>query len=154
MAYGLVGVVLLCVLTPYTDLVIRGSWLAHNCLPVGALFLFLFLATAVNLLLGRFSPRAMLSRAELLLAYAMMLVASGIPSVGLAQQVIPLIVAPEYYAPSRTNWSTVLLPLIPRWLRITDPEAVRLFCAGRLVVEGARARIVEAEARTAPGAPA
>src|SRR5689334_22830190 len=35
--YGLAGVLFLCVVTPYTDLELRGSWLAHNCLPIGAL---------------------------------------------------------------------------------------------------------------------
>lgn len=129
-ACGVVGVVLLCLVTPYTDLVVRGSWIAHNCLPIGALFLFIFLATGVNRLLGRFGPRAALSRAELLLVYAMMLVASGIPSEGLAQMVIPLIVAPAHYAETQSDWSTVLLPLIPRWLRISDPEAVRLYFTG------------------------
>jgi phosphoribosylglycinamide formyltransferase-1 len=34
------------------------------------------------------------------------------------------------------------------------PEAVRLFCAGRLVVEGPRVRIAEADASTVPRAPA
>src|SRR5438132_13113411 len=88
---GVAGVMFLCWVTPYTDLVLRGSWIAHNCLPVGALCLFLLLVIGGNRLLRRLSRRWALTRAELLLIYTMMLTAAGIPSVGLAQPVIGLI---------------------------------------------------------------
>ncbi|MBI3947334.1 MAG: hypothetical protein HY321_15530 [Armatimonadetes bacterium] len=129
-AYGLAGVLLLCLITPYTDLVVRGSWIAHNCLPVGVLCLFLLLVTGINRLLGRFSARAMLSRAELLLVYAMMLVAAGIPSVGLTQVAVAMIAAPAHYANATNGWETTLLPLIPRWLRVSDEAALRAYFQG------------------------
>src|SRR5436305_313314 len=94
---GLAGVLFLCVVTPYTDLALRGSWLAHNCLPTGALCLFLLMVTVGNRLLRRLSRRWALTRTELLLVYTMMLVAAGIPSVGLTQPVLGLVAAPAYY---------------------------------------------------------
>src|SRR2546421_413348 len=123
--YGLAGVLFLCVATPYTDLVLRGSWLAHNCLPTGALCLFLLLVTLWNRLLRWLAPGGALSRAELLLVYTMMLVAAGIPSVGFTQPLLGLIVAPAYYASDSNEWARRLYPLIPPWLRVQDIEAAR-----------------------------
>lgn len=125
--YGVAGVLFLCIATPYTDLVLRGSWLAHNCLPIGALCVFLLLVIGGNRLLRRLSRRWALTRAELLLIYTMMLTAAGIPSVGLAQPVIGLIVAPTYYASGSNDWAAKLHPLIPAWLRVADTEAARAF---------------------------
>lgn len=129
-ACGLLGVLLLCVITPYTDLALRGSWIAHNCLPIGVLSFFLLGVTVGNRLLRRCSARWALTRGELLLVYVMMLTVAGIPSVGLAQCVIGLIIAPAYYANGSNQWATLLLPLVPDWLRVTDPAAISAFYNG------------------------
>src|SRR5262245_38209241 len=95
---GLAGVAVLCAVTPYSDLLLRGSSIAHNCLPIGALVLLLILTAGVNRLLARLGPRWAFTRAEILLIYVMLLVAAGIPSVGLTQCVLGVTVAPTYYA--------------------------------------------------------
>ena len=56
LAVGLLLVAALCVATVYSDLVLQGSWIAHNALPIGALTLFLLLVTTGNRLVGRFRP--------------------------------------------------------------------------------------------------
>src|SRR5438067_6600746 len=71
---GLIGVGTLRVLTIYSDLVLQGSWIAHNALPIGALTLFLLLVTVGNRLAGLLHPSWELTRAEALLVYAMLLV--------------------------------------------------------------------------------
>jgi hypothetical protein len=108
----------------------RGTWVAHNCLPIGALILLLFLVSGVNRVLVRRLPRWALTRAELLLIYVMLLVASGIPSVGLTQCVLGVTVAPTYYANGSNQWATRLHPLMPEWLRLVDADAVRAYFHG------------------------
>src|SRR5438034_5117143 len=93
---GLIGVGTLCVLTIDSDLVLQGSWIAHNSLPIGALTLFLLLVVVGNRLAQRVRPAWALTRAEALLVYAMLLVAAGIPSVGLTLPVLSVAVAPAY----------------------------------------------------------
>ena len=126
LAVGLLLVAALCVATVYSDLVLQGSWIAHNALPIGALTLFLLLVTTGNRLVGRFRPAWALSRAETLLIYAMLLVASGIPSVGFTLPALSVAVAPAYYhvAEDAVNSNTA------SWLRVEDPDAIREYFDG------------------------
>lgn len=133
---GLAGVALLCGVTPYSDLMLRGSWIAHNCLPIGALVLLLAVVSLLNPALARWRPAVALTRAEILLAYTMWLVAAGIPSVGLIPGVLGVTVAPTYYANEGNGWATRLHPLMPAWLRIEDAEAVRAYFHGAAPGEG------------------
>jgi hypothetical protein len=116
----------LCVATVYSDLVLRGSWIAHNALPIGALTLFLLLVTIGNRLAGRLRPAWMLTRAEALLVYAMLLVAAGIPSVGLTLMVLTAAVGPAYYETA----DEAVAASTADWLRVGDPQAVRQFYHG------------------------
>jgi hypothetical protein len=127
---GLAGVAVLCAVTPYSDLLLRGSWIAHNCLPIGALVLLLILTTGINRLLVRLRRTWAFTRAELMLVYVMLLVAAGIPSVGLAQCVLGVTVAPTYYANGTNDWANQLHPLLPAWLRLVDEDAIRAYFNG------------------------
>jgi hypothetical protein len=120
------AVAALCVSTVYSDLVLQGSWIAHNALPIGALTLFLLIVSLGNRIAARLGPRWALSRAEALLIYAMLLVASGIPSVGLTFPVLSVAVAPAYY---NVAVEAVARDAAP-WLRVTDPDAVRQYFHG------------------------
>ncbi len=140
LAVGLVGVAALCVTTVYADLALQGSWIAHNALPIGALTLFLLLVAVGNRLAAWARPGWALARSEALLVYAMLLVASGIPSVGLVLPVISVAVAPAYYGraveggeASAPGWEKVNEALAhgtAGWLRVQDPEAVRQYFHG------------------------
>ena len=124
---GLLGVAALCGATVYSDLVLQGSWIAHNALPIGALTLFLMLVTVGNRLARRLRPGWAVSRAEALLVYAMLLVAAGIPSVGLTMMVLTVAVAPFYY---KDTAAEALKATTAGWLRVNDPDAVRQFYLG------------------------
>jgi hypothetical protein len=60
----------------------------------------------------------------------MLLVAAGIPSVGLAQCVLGVTVAPTYYANATNDWANQLHPLLPAWLRLVDEGAIRAYFNG------------------------
>ena len=78
---GTVSVLLIAVGTPYSDLVMQGTWIGLTAFPISAFFLLLIIAGLLNVI-----PRKLgvgLKSNELLVIYAMMLVAAGIPSFGL-----------------------------------------------------------------------
>jgi hypothetical protein len=123
---GLLGVAALCWATVTSDLILRGSWIAHNALPIGALTLFLLLITVGNRLLGSWRRDWMLDRSEALLVYAMLLVAAGIPSVGLTFMVLTAAVGPAYYGKA----ADAVAATTASWLRVNDAGAVRQFYHG------------------------
>jgi len=73
---GLAAAVFVALFTPYSDLVMQGTWVGLTSFPISAFFV-LCILVGFNALLSRLSKG--LKPAELLLAYAMALVAAGIP---------------------------------------------------------------------------
>ena len=113
-AIGIVCVLLIAVATPYTDLVVQGTWLGLTSFPISAFFVLIVLAGALNVI-----PRAFgvgLATAELLAIYSMALVAAGIPSFGLTGLLIPYMAGPFYFATPENGWSETLWPLLPEWV--------------------------------------
>lgn len=112
-AIGLLCALLLAVATPFSDLVLRGTWVGLTAFPVSALFV-LLVAVALNIV-----PRRLgigLSSAELIVIYAMSLVAAGIPSFGLTGLLIPYIAGPFYFASPENKWEQTLWENWPQWL--------------------------------------
>ena len=133
---GLVGVVLISVVTIYSDLYLAASDLAETYLPTGV-FLFFLLLLGINTilhgrLLGRFSPeRALgLTSSEMMLAYTTMLVASFIPTTGFAQRVVPHVMTLYYYATPVNEWQIVHWSNIPDWLVPQGENVVDWFFQG------------------------
>jgi len=88
---GLALTALIAFVTPYSDLLIRGTWMACSHLPMAPLLMFMFMITVVNTFLHRAFPRAALTHAELMTIYVVMLVGALLPSFGLAAYLIPTI---------------------------------------------------------------
>ena len=129
----LLGVLLcLCIAlgAPYSNMVLRGSYLALDFSTPGAIFLFFILTGGVNVALGIIRPGLALDRGELLVVYIMMIVATAIPTLGLTEYLLPIITAPQYYATPENEWATLVLPHIPKWVVPQDGEAVKWFYEG------------------------
>lgn len=128
---------LLCVVIgagePYAVGVLHTSPLCADFSTGGALFLFFILTFVVNGLLLRLAPRCALNSSELLVCYAMMIVASAIPSWGFMMNVIPQIASPVYYANATNRWEEEVIPFVPRWLFVWDRDAVFKFFEGKRV---------------------
>jgi len=96
----------------------------------------LFMLTA----LGRSLPFrwARLSRGELLVIYAVVLVGGPLVSHGTLFWMIPKVIA--YYQAARVNilWQQAFLPLIPTWFGPSSPEAVEGFFEGHARVPWAQ----------------
>ena len=120
---GTVSVLLIAVGTPYSDLVMQGTWVGLTAFPISAFFLLLIIAGLLNVI-----PRKLgvgLRSNELLVIYAMMLVAAGIPSFGLTGLLIPYMAGPLYFATAENGWEESLWPHLPDWLHPSPGTATR-----------------------------
>lgn len=120
-AIGICCVVLLCIATPLSDMLVQSTWLASCHLPIGALVMFLGLVAGLNTALCRLRGRLALRREELVAIYAMMLVGAGIPSFGLAAYLIPTLIGANYFATPESKWAELFYKYIPKWLVPWNP---------------------------------
>lgn len=128
---GLLLGVFLCIVTPYTDLIMRTSMIACDHLPIGVLTLFLLLVALANPVLRRLPLVRPFSSAELITIYAMMLVVAGIPSFGLAAYLFPIVTARYYYSPADSGGGSALIhQFVPRWFAPRDDLAIKSFYEG------------------------
>ena len=121
---GALVMTLFSFVTPYSDYYLKGTFVAGNHFPLGAVFIFGLLALGVNSFLRRFWPGSELSLGELIVIWSMMIVSSGIPSSGLMRYWFSLQVGPYYYATPENQWEALFLQHIPKWLvPSTDPNS-------------------------------
>src|SRR5690606_2314182 len=105
---GMAGVAGLCLLTPYNDYVLWNSFLVGNSLPLGAVMLLFLLAALVNGPLSRWKPAWMLTRGELGIIMAMMLVGSSLPSSALMRYFPGTLILPFHLAGSSSEVAALL----------------------------------------------
>lgn len=128
---GLICVAILCVVTPYTDLVMQGSGIVANHLPIGVTFIFLVLVFFINTVLRWLGRRWAFTRAELILILIMMLVASSIPGTGYALLALSVPGGLHYYATEENKWASRFIdPYVPSTLVPPDGPAVKWFYEG------------------------
>lgn len=87
--------------------------------------LFLVLLTVINSILRRSFGGLALSRAELLVVYVMLTVATAIVSIDFLDVLVPMMTFPFRAATPENGWSQLILPHIPSWIGVSDPDAVR-----------------------------
>jgi len=108
----------------YGSNVIGGSMLAANFTTGAAFFLFFFLVGGVNTMLRVVRRSSALKGGELAAIYAMMMIASTIPTLGLMGYIPPVLTAPFYYATPENNWVDTIQPLVPEWM-VPDPAVAK-----------------------------
>lgn len=131
---GLIAVPVVCFAVSWAELVLMTLQVGYLQMPPAVIALLLVgvaLNAAVKSALGR---RIALSAQELLIAYAMMVVAAMVSSRGLIEKLIPLLVAPNYFADSSNDWRNLYFSHIRQYLVHFDVKgaekqdiAVRLF---------------------------
>ena len=135
---GLLLIAAMCAVTPYNNYYLQNTKIAGNHLPVGSIFGILLLIFLVNVPLRKLmrSGRFAFSALELTVIWIMLIVAVGIPSMGLLQFLLPSLVAVRYFATTENDWSETLHPHVPEWLVVTEPQAVTDFYEGIGAAEG------------------
>ena len=127
---GLAWVIVQAMVTPYNTFYIQGSKLAGNHFPAGAMIILLFMTFVVNTILRRVKLGWQLRPGELLTVWIMLVVASGMPSMGFGQFLYPCLVVPIYFASPENDWENILHQYIPRSLIVWDKGAVDDFYEG------------------------
>jgi len=85
----------------------------------------------INVAVRRLLPRAALSRQELLVVYGMTATGSSLVGHDYMQMLVPTIPHVAYFASPSNNWSSVIAPLLPPQLTITElTDGVRAFELG------------------------
>ena len=109
----------------YAELIIHGTQISLTYPPIGGFLVFLVIYAFFNILLRAVYRPAALSRAELLVVFTMIVMASGIASIDLAQKLIPMIAGPYYYCTEEKRYAAAFLDTIPPWIAPSDPVVVR-----------------------------
>lgn len=114
---GLLGVVLICSVTPYNDYALDNTFLVGNNLPIGVVMLTFLFVVFINNPLHRWWPHRALTSGELAVALSMTLVSCALPSSGLMRYFPPSLVSPFYHALSdRPFLQQAEAAQLPRWL--------------------------------------
>lgn len=114
---GMIGVAIICLLTPYNDYVLWNTFMVGNSLPLAAMMLTFLLAALVNGPLSLWKPRWMLSAGELGIIMAMMLVCSALPASALMRYFPGSLVYPFFNASSNAEMLGLLSRMdLPDWL--------------------------------------
>ncbi len=116
----------------YAELIIHGTQITLTYPPIGGFFVFLCIYLFFNVLLRAVRPYLALTRPELIVVFTMVVMASGIASIDLAQKLLPMISGPYYYASPANRYEEILLPFIPAWIAPRDPTTVRGLYEGSL----------------------
>lgn len=115
---------------PYTMHVLHASYLALDfSTPAATALLFLVVAVA-NPILRRLRPGWALSPNELVVVYAMLILASAVVEMGLSSQLLPIIATPAYYATPENNWHELFVNRLPAGVILHNSEAARRFFEG------------------------
>ena len=127
---GLALSVCLAVALPYNEMLIKGSRLAlSSCTPAAFFLLFLWLVL-VNPLLRLVRRSWALSRVELLVVFAMTMVATAVPTRGVTGMLLGMVGGTHYYASPENQWAELVLPHVPSWMIVQGAPGLRHFFEG------------------------
>lgn len=131
------GIVIGCLLAlgiaigaPYGRQVIQGTSLALTSATPAAFFLFFVLLLTLHILLGFCRRSWRFTRGELLTVFILIMIASAIPTKGVAGLLLPMITGTYYYAAPENAWVDTIHPYLPTWLLVDDFQAVKGFYEG------------------------
>ena len=127
---GVILVLAISLISPWAILLVKGSQLTSNAIPLIAV-LFLFLLTALVVPLIKLLPGIRpLSGTELITVYVMMLVGSVVVTTGFTGSFLSVITGASYYATPENSWGDLFVRTIHPWLAPSSEEAIRYFYEG------------------------
>ena len=129
----LIGIILvgaIGLISPWAILLVKGSQLTSNAIPIIAV-LFLFLLVVVVTPLLKVLPLVRpLSGTELITVYVMMLIGSVVVTTGFTGSFLSVITGAFYYATPENGWEELFVRTIHPWLAPSSEEAIRYFYEG------------------------
>ncbi len=127
---GLCSGVFLCAITPFANSYLKTTPLAGGHFPLAAFFIFMVSAVLLTLLASVSRRKPLLNGLELLTAWALMVVVSGIGFSGLVRTFFINITAPAQFADEANSWASTLLPFLPERLYPRDPAVLEALYNG------------------------
>ena len=104
--------------------------ISNDMLAACAVFFLIVICGVVNPLLKLADRRLGFSGPDLLVAFAMMLVASAIPSWGLLQMWVATVTSWHYFASPENMWAELFIPYLPQSAVVRDLDAIRYLYEG------------------------
>lgn len=126
---GLLFVVGICIITPYNNNFVGNTYLASNHLPIGPMFILVFLIL-LNAFMKYLRSRLCLSSGELAVIWCMMIVSASIPSKAFVEYLLPALVGAYYFATPENEWEELFHQYLPDWLTPRNPLTARYFYEG------------------------
>ena len=121
---------LIAVGVPYGSMVVQGSRLGLSSATPAAFFLLFVLLATAQVVLGVVRREWAFGRGELVTIFAMMAVATAIPTRGVVGMLLPMITGTFYYATPENQWAELIHPHVADWMVVTDKEAIQAFYEG------------------------
>ncbi len=121
---GTVFAVAVSLCAPYVVFVLQASAMGINSSSPGAIFFFFLLVFAVNTLLGMIGRCFCLGRGDLVLVYAMLMVAVTAPTYNFLNFLIVILTGPYYFATAENEFAGIYHPYIPEWMVPRDRGAI------------------------------
>ncbi|BBO86605.1 hypothetical protein DSCO28_71710 [Desulfosarcina ovata subsp. sediminis] len=121
---GLLLTVLICAYTPFHNCFRHGTPLGGGHFPLAPFFILTWLVILTAGIRCLFNARTPLTGRELLCAWVLMVIGSGIAYTGLARTFFINLTAPYHFATIGNNWAAVLQPLLPDGWYPADRQAI------------------------------
>jgi len=126
---GLLVVVPNCYWITMSETILYDDFPTCLSLFVNAIFTLTVLLT-LNWVLARLWPCLSLNRWELLVVYAMTCMASSLASLDMIPWIFAVAAPPFRLHPTNQQWEPLMLPLLPRWLVVSDLAVLKPFYQG------------------------
>lgn len=127
---GFALAILICAVTPFNNVYRNASPLGGGYFPLAPFYL-LFWLTLITAFSHRFLKiKALLTGAELIFTWGLMLLVSGIAYTGFARTFFINLTAPYYFATFENKWQSIIQPLLPTGLFPQNTDAIDLLYNG------------------------
>jgi len=127
---SIISIVVMSYWTQYSELVISSTSFNSIHPSIAGFFVVTCLVLFINPILRALHYHWSLTQAELLLIYAVLIVAGPIVSIGGVHFLLPALITPFYFATPENEYAALFHAHIPRWLSPQTPEAVQGFYEG------------------------
>jgi hypothetical protein len=120
----------ICAVTPFNNVYRGATPLGGGHFPLAPFYILVWLTLLMAVARAAFKKSNWLTGRELLVAWILMVLVSGIAYTGFARTFFINLTAPFHFATVGNRWEEVLQPLLPSMLYPQEPEAIALFYDG------------------------
>ncbi|MFC1815355.1 DUF6785 family protein, partial [Thermodesulfobacteriota bacterium] len=121
---GVVLATALCLITPFNNAHLQGTHLSGGHFPLAPFFILVWMTVLIGVFRKIFKRQTWLTGKELLVAWILMVLASGIAYTGLVRTFFINLTAPYHFATTENRWQEIFHPLLPKAWYPQNPEAI------------------------------